>query len=213
MEEINRLLEVTDRLIGPGGCPWDQKQTMKSIRQDLLEEACEFLEAIDLEDNLHMEEELGDLLFVVVFLGRLAEKEKRFTLNQAAKGITEKLISRHPHVFGEGKVDSAEAVMKQWEQLKSKEKGKSHRESVLDGIPKGLPSLARGKKMIKKMRKKNYGKLPDTSIAFNDEEELGRVLYEIVCQAEKQGLEPEEALRKVLAKEEKAFRRFEVGDS
>ena len=211
MEEISKLLEVTDKLLGPEGCPWDREQTMNSIRPYVLEETCELIEAIDLEDNSHIKEELGDLFFNAIFLSRLAEKEKRFDLKDVVKGVTEKLIYRHPHVFGDKKIQTADGVIKQWDHLKSQEKDKSIRTSALDGIPKSLPALTRAKKIIKKMKKSQhpYISADNYSGSFENEEQLGKLLFSIVSQAEKQGLDPENALRKVLADEEVSFRRRE----
>jgi tetrapyrrole methylase family protein/MazG family protein len=208
MEEINKLLEVTDRLLGPEGCPWDREQTMKSIRPYVLEEVCELIEAIDLEDNSHIKEELGDLFFNVIFLIRLAEKENRFDLKEVIKSITEKLIHRHPHVFGEKKIQTAKDVIKQWDHLKSQEKDKSIRKSIFDGIPKSLPALTRAKKIIKKMKKSPYSQISTEihSLSFANEDELGKLLFSLVAEAEKQGLDSENALRKVLATEERSFR-------
>lgn len=103
VEEFKALLQVTDRLMGPGGCPWDQEQTLVSMRGSLLEEAYEVLEALDEENYPHLTEELGDLLYNIIFLCTLGEKEKKFTTLKVIQTIREKLIERHPHVFGEGK--------------------------------------------------------------------------------------------------------------
>lgn len=214
MEEINKLLEVTDRLLGPEGCPWDREQTMKSIRPYVLEETCELIEAIDLDDNLHIKEELGDLFFNAIFLSRLAEKEERFDLKEVVNGVREKLIHRHPHVFGDKKIHTADAVIKQWDHLKSQEKDKSVRSSALDGIPKSLPALTRAKKIIKKIKKSHFPQASTENhyLSFEDEEQLGKLLFSIVYQAEKQGFDPENALRKVLADEEVSFREFEKNE-
>lgn len=213
MDEINKLLEIVDLLLGPDGCPWDREQTMESVRSYVLEETCELIEAIDLQDNAHIKEELGDLFFNAIFLSRLAEKEKRFSFRDVVESVTDKLIKRHPHVFQDVKLDSMEALANQWELLKSQEKGKSQRTSALDGISKSLPVLLRAKKMIKAMKKKKYTHLPEPSMEFlfDNEEDLGRLLYQIAFLAEKKDIDPENALRKVLANEERNFRAFERG--
>lgn len=212
MKEFQTLLDLIDRLLAPDGCPWDRDQTMKSIRSDLIEESCELVDAIDSEDNEHIEEELGDVLFVVAFLCRLAEKEKRCTIQGALREINEKLIRRHPHVFGETKIETQTELLEQWEAIKSKEKGKTLRKSVLDSIPKGLPALARAKKVYKKIQDKPFSALPTTDNLphFDDEAALGKVLFSIVAKAQNQGLEAEHALRQTLVSVESAFRDFET---
>lgn len=212
MDAFEELINVIDRLLGPEGCPWDREQTMSSIRHYLLEEASELIDAIDLEDNEHIKEELGDLFFHVLFLSRLAEKENRFHLNDVIKTLTKKLIRRHPHVFGETKVTTSDEVLHQWEQIKKKEKGNSQPKSVLDGIPKSLPALARAAKVIKKIKKTAFQKVPFFK-EIEDEEELGSLLWRLVADAENKGLDAEQALRKILAEQEKAFRKFERAEN
>lgn len=203
---FKRLLEVSDILLGPQGCPWDREQTLVSIRVAILEEACEVIEAIDEGQDMDLVEELGDLLYIIVFFCKLGEKEGRFLAEQPVEGIVEKLIYRHPHVFGEKKNLDADGVMAQWEQIKQVEK--SHRTSLLDGIPKGLPALARAYKIAGKM--KNAGHDADEEEAlFENEEELGELLWEVIRQARKQKLNPELALRKEMLSREKAFRGWE----
>lgn len=209
MKEIDELLEVVDSLLGPDGCPWDRQQTTQSCRTYLLEEACELIEAIDLDDNTHIKEELGDLFFLVLFLGRIAEKEQRCTMADALSGIKEKLVRRHPHVFGEVHVETPEQVLEQWERIKKQEK--EERKSALDGIPKGLPALARAYKAAKRMAKAHFPGMdtPEKSRPFDTEEQLGNALFSLVLQAKELGIDPEHALRKTLAEKEEEFRRFE----
>jgi len=207
LQEFRQLLETADRLLGPGGCPWDREQTLVSMRSSILEEACEVIEAIDEEDDPNLIEELGDLLYNVLFFCKLAEKEGRFSLDQPIAHIREKLIARHPHVFGEHALHDTEAVLEQWERLKKEEK--SDRESVMDGIPKGLPSLARAHKIAGKMERAKYETEKQTAPFFASEEELGEMLFVIAQEARKRGINPENALRKELMKQEKAFRKWE----
>lgn len=188
---------VLDQLLGPEGCPWDKEQTFASLRPFILEEACEAIEAIDNENDENLEEELGDLLFNIVFLCKLAEKEGRFTTHSMIQKIRDKLVSRHPHVFEGEKVATSEAVLQQWEQIKAKEK--SDRKSPLEGIPKGLPALARAYKIIGKLQEREEHSEP----LFADEEGLGLLLWTIVRQAKKQKIHPETALRKVMLEYEK----------
>ena len=205
MYEIKEIVALIDQLMGPKGCPWDQKQTMKSIRADIIEEAAELVEAIDSEESLDIQEEMGDLLFVALFATRLAEKEKKGTLHQAAAGIKEKLIRRHPHVFGEAKCHSSEEVLLQWESIKAKEK--SHRKSPFEGIPKSLPALSRAFEYHKKIKKTSFPlqKIQDIENLFTDEGSLGRVLMAIAFKAEELGLDAEHALRATLSSLEKDF--------
>lgn len=213
MQEFEQLVNTLERLLGPNGCPWDQKQTMKSTRPCIIEEASELVDAIDSENNTHMEEELGDLFFVVLFLCKLAEKEKRCDLAGVLKGVNEKLIRRHPHVFGEIKVDSVDGVVKQWDEIKKQEKGNAHRKSALDSIPKGLPALARAQKVHKKLHAAKYPDIvvEEISEPFHDEHTLGQLLFNIVAEAQEKGLDAEHALRKVLVEKETGFRAFEKG--
>lgn len=206
-KEFTRLSEILDQLLGPGGCPWDQEQTMETLRCTVLEETCELIEAIDLNDNEHILEELGDLFLNAVFLCKLAEKEKRFSMESVIHYLNEKLIRRHPHVFGNQKAETVEEVLNQWNAIKQNEI--KHKESVLDTLPKGLPSLARAKKALKRMSKAGFevptGGVPD----FSTEEELGELL---LCIAAKAGdMDPEIALRKRLTEVEHKFRSFEKG--
>jgi tetrapyrrole methylase family protein / MazG family protein len=207
VKEFNELLETVDRLLAPGGCPWDQKQTMISMRSSILEEVCEVIEAIDLNDNEHIQEELGDLFFNLIFLCRLAEKENRFRFPDVLNGIAKKLLERHPHVFGSVKIESVEEVLNQWESIKKNEKGKEHREGIFDSIPKGLPSLARAQKIIKRMGKTDYhyiskGKVLST---FTDEESLGLELLEIVARSTEMGIDSEQALKKAISTLERSL--------
>lgn len=207
MKAFQELVDIIDALLGPNGCPWDLKQTLQSMRGCLLEETCEVIDAIDANDNVHIEEELGDLLFNVLFLCKLAEKEQRSTFERPFEGISAKLIHRHPHIFGNvGNIKTAEDVLNQWESIKKSESGKTHRKSIFDGIPKSLPSLARAQKMMKKLKKQG-AKIPENDIPnleINDEAELGDVLLKIVTQGLHKGLDAEAALRSALAQLEQS---------
>lgn len=213
MAEFAKLIEVTEQLLGPGGCPWDQEQTMMTIRSTILEEVCEVIEAIDVGDNPHIRDELGDLFFNVIFLCKMAEKENRFTLKDVIQNLVDKLIRRHPHVFGDVKgIDTVDALTEQWDKIKKEESGHTHRKSGLDGIPRDLPSLARAQKMLKKIGKTDYSDIPksDLTVDVTSEESLGRALLTIVSQAQSAGLDAEQALKKTLAILDKQFRDTEV---
>lgn len=205
--DIERLISIIEDLLGPEGCPWDREQTMKSIRSSVLEEACEFIDAIDLGDNHHMVEELGDLFFNVIFFCKLGEKENRFTLKEVVAEISEKLIRRHPHVFGAGEVNNAEEVVVQWEKIKQLEKGKEKRKDIFDGIPKHLPALLRAQKILKKLPAETLPQpYKEVSSIFQDEDSLGILLAQIAVQAQLKGLDAEQALRNYLAQLESKFR-------
>lgn len=211
MKELNRLIEITDQLLGPQGCPWDREQTLKSLRPCIIEEACELIEAIDLNDQHQIQEELGDFFFVAFFLCKIAEKEKHCELSSVLKELNDKLVRRHPHVFGNTQAADTDAVLKQWTEIKQKEKNKTHRKSSLDSIPKDLPGLARAQKVYKKMRD---AKFPQTikkhdDVLFDNENSLGEFLLDIVAQAHEKGLDAEHALRQALTHKERDFRTFE----
>lgn len=191
---METLLKLVDRLMGPDGCPWDQNQTLANLREDLLEEACEVIDAIDQYDEEAITEELGDLLFVVLFLIRVAEKEEKGRLSSILQGIQNKIIRRHPHVFSEVKPLTKDEVEKQWQTLKEKEKGK---QDPLARISKSLPALSRGIEIIKAFEKHKWP-LPQDS-GKSDEEELGWKLLSLVQEGYRKGINPEQALRKVLS--------------
>ncbi|RLS55323.1 MAG: nucleoside triphosphate pyrophosphohydrolase [Planctomycetota bacterium] len=150
---LHRFVEVIAQLRSPDGCPWDRVQTLASIKPFTLEETCELLEAIDLDDNEAISEELGDVLLQVVLLSQIARDENRFDLIQVVEKITAKMIHRHPHVFGNESAQSAADVMTHWERAKQSEK---QRESVLEGIPVDLPALAKAARLSKKAARVGY---------------------------------------------------------
>src|SRR5580693_3453460 len=160
---INDLLAVMARLRGPGGCPWDREQDHKTLRFHAVEEVYELMDAIDAGDDHEMMEELGDLLLQVVFHCQLAKERGAFDFEKTTRHVVEKLIRRHPHVFGDAKAKTVDAVWAQWEQIKKTEKqGTRHeRPSALDGVPAHLPALLRAEKLVKKARK--AGLLPKKS--------------------------------------------------
>src|SRR5438552_2629455 len=151
----DELLEIMARLRSPKGCPWDREQDHRSLRWHAVEEVYELLDAIEARDDHELEEELGDLLLQVVFHCQLAKERGAFDFEKVARHITEKLIRRHPHVFGKTKVKNVDEVWANWEKIKRAEKhGTKHaRPSALDGIPKHLPALLRAEKLLKKAKK------------------------------------------------------------
>jgi MazG family protein len=209
MNEFKSLIVTIERLLAPDGCPWDREQTVQSMRPSLVEETYEVIEAIDLDNDRQLEEELGDLLFNVVFLCKLAEKEQRFTLEDVLKHIVTKLVRRHPHIFGEAKLKTSEEVLKQWESIKQTEKKEQPLHSSLDGIPKDLPALAKAQKIAKKLASKHYLPTETISNSLSPEEQAGESLWASVQQLAEQGIQAEQALCKRLAKIEAEFRAWE----
>lgn len=202
MKEFIDLIEVSDALNHPeGGCPWDLTQNFQTLRSYVLEEAHEALEAIDSDNDEHIVEELGDLFYTVIFYAKIAERENRFSLKMILNTLKEKLVRRHPHVFGEKKDASVQEVIQKWEQIKKEEK--KGRTSEIDGIPKTLPSLQRAYKIFQKMKKKGY--VPETNSGENRSEQLALQIYAIVQEAAKEKIDIESAFRSLLAQQEKDF--------
>jgi tetrapyrrole methylase family protein / MazG family protein len=178
-------------------CPWDREQTHQSLTRHLLEETYEVLEAIEAvpADMHHLEEELGDLLFQVVFHATLAAEEGAFTLADVARGIHDKLVHRHPHVFGSVQADTAGQVMRNWEQIKQAEKG---RDSLMDGIPGALPSLLYAHKVQRKAASAGLEVAPAGDAT--DTDSVGELLFRVVARARQLGVDPEAALRATTAR-------------
>jgi MazG family protein len=208
---INELLKVMARLRSPTGCPWDREQDHKTLRWHAVEEVYELMDAIETGDDHEMVEELGDLLLQVVFHCQMAKERRAFDFEKVARHIVDKLIRRHPHVFGDAKAKTVDAVWAQWEQIKQAEKrGTRHeRPSALDGIPRHLPSLLRAEKLVKKARKSEL--LPQKSQAQSQrrKSEIGKQLFELAEAAQRGGLSAEELLRVEIRKRERALRKFE----
>lgn len=207
---IDRLLTVMARLRSPTGCPWDREQDHRSLRFHAVEEVYELIDAIEAGDDLEMAEELGDLLLQVVFHCQLARERGAFDFEQVARRIEEKLIRRHPHVFGDASAKTVEAVWTQWEQIKKAEKhGTKHaRPSALDGIPRHLPALLRTEKLVKKARKAKL--LPAVKPrSRGNKAALAGQLFDLVAEAQGRGWSAEELLRAETQRQERALRRLE----
>ncbi len=205
MSAIEELRHTIARLRGPGGCPWDQEQTHASLARCLIDECSELLDTIDRLDLPHMREELGDVLIQVIFHAQLAEEAGHFDLEEVAREVNEKLIRRHPHVFGEGKLETTEQVLDQWERIKSGEKGARGIPAapVLKDLPPRLPSLMYAEAVWKQMGKRGLVAEADVDAAAVarlaaelDPEKLGKVLFEIAAAAQSRDLDPEGALRR-----------------
>ncbi len=219
-EAIERLLAIMARLRGPDGCPWDREQTLASLRPYVLEETYEVLEAIQSGDAAEHREELGDLLLQIVFQAQLAAEDGRFEFADVAEAISGKLVSRHPHVFGDADVKDAEGVMRQWVAIKKKEKeAKGGGRSVLEGVPREMPALARAERLTEKASRIGFdwpaadgarAKIAeelaelDAAMASGDqgavEDELGDVLFAVANLARKLSVPPEEALRRAVGR-------------
>lgn len=229
--EFQRLVDIMRRLRGPDGCPWDREQSIGSLRGFVLEETYEVLDAIDRDDHEALRGEIGDLLFEGVFLARIEEDEGHFSVSDSLRDISEKLIRRHPHVFGRtdaGTVDSARKVVQQWEEIKAREQQDAgQKRSLLRGVPRSMPALLRAheigtrvaavgfdwptsREVIDKIEEE-VAELRATFTAAEGrarlEEEMGDLLFAIANLARKLGIEPESALRKA---NEKFSQRFEA---
>jgi len=205
------LLEIMARLRSPRGCPWDREQDHRSIRSHAVEEAYELMDAIENGDDQEMAEELGDLLLQVVFHCQLARERGVFDFEVVARRIADKLVRRHPHVFGDARVKDVAEVWANWEKIKTAEKrGTRHaRASALDGIPKHLPALMRAEKLLKKARKAKLLEAVPSRPKRPGKAALGRQLFELARQAQARGWAAEELLRQETARQERALRRRE----
>jgi XTP/dITP diphosphohydrolase len=206
------LLAVMAALRSPQGCPWDREQTHLTLRFHAVEEVYELMDAIEAGDDHEMLEELGDLLLQVVFHCQLAKERGAFDFEAVARAMTEKLLRRHPHVFGNADAKTVDAVWAQWDQIKKAEKQGTHRErtSALDGVPKHLPALMRAEKLIKKARKAKL--LEAESGPRLKEQEIGKELYRLAEYAQNRGWSAEDLLRTELRKRERDWRKKETGE-
>ena len=194
--KLDELIEVMAVLRAPGGCPWDAEQTHESLIKYLIEETYELIDAIESGNRDEMIEELGDVLYQVIFHADLASTTpgEEFDIQDVAAHMTAKMVGRHPHVFGENKLETADDVMQVWDDLKKAEK--PGRTSTLDGIPQSMPALALAEKLLGKAEKVGLEKqhLPDPPI-WESEDEVGSILLSIVSSAREQGIDAEKALR------------------
>ena len=208
---LNDLLAVMARLRSPTGCPWDREQDHMTLRTHAVEEVYELMDAIEAGDDHEMAEELGDLLLQVVFHCQLANERGAFDFEAVARRITDKLIRRHPHVFGDVKVKDVDEVWANWEQIKKAEKhGTKHaRPSALDGIPKHLPALARAEKLVKKARKAELVEASKKRAGLT-KGKLAEELFELAAIAQAKGWSAEELLRGEVKRREGALRKSEA---
>lgn len=217
MQEFDRLVEIVKRLRAPDGCPWDKKQTLYSLKDAIMEEAAELVDALDNKDIENIKEELGDVLLHVVFHSETASEEGLFNIEDVAKDINEKLIRRHPHVFKDEHYETAEEVKIRWDKIKEEEnKNKKIPASVLDKVPRNLPSLLQAEKLQKKASKYGFDwdnaeqvfdklqeELNELKEAYLEQdkehisEELGDVIFVLSRLASHLDISADESLRKV----------------
>jgi tetrapyrrole methylase family protein/MazG family protein len=228
VEAFRRLLELEHTLRAPGGCPWDADQTIETLKPNLLEETYEVLEAHSSGDPAEFREELGDLLYVLVFMAIIAEEKGLFTVRDLVQGAHDKIYRRHPHVFGDAAAQSADDAKRVWEEVKKGE-GKKDRDSVLDGIPHSLPALMRARRVQERAAAVGFDwDHPDDVFAKVEEEmdevrtayragdvdhavdELGDVLFAVVNLLRFLNRNPEEVLVGTLKKFERRFRAVEA---
>jgi tetrapyrrole methylase family protein / MazG family protein len=228
MEEFDKLVQIFERLRAPGGCPWDAEQDHKSISKCIIEESYELYDAILNEDKYHMREELGDVLLQVIFHSIIARDLGEFCLKDVINGLADKLISRHPHVFADVQLDSSKEVVHNWEKLKKGEKGKVERKSILDGIPRSLPSILAARKIQSTVSRVGFdwkdaqgvmGKIGEEIAELDQaihsknadamEDEIGDLLFSVVNLARKCKVDPEAALRRTNRKFRKRFTAIE----
>src|SRR6266496_3653169 len=208
---IDDLLKVMAKLRSPKGCPWDREQDHMTLRRHAIEEVYELIDAIEAGDDVEMAEELGDLLLQVVFHCQMAKERGAFDFEKVTRHLVDKLIRRHPHVFGTTKVKDVDEVWANWEKIKKAEKhGTRHeRPSALDGIPKHLPALLRAEKLVKKARKAGLLAAANGKPAARTKAEAGRQLFALVEEAQRRGWSDEELLRAEPKKRERDWRRRE----
>lgn len=226
------LVEIMDRLRGPDGCPWDREQDYATLRGYLLEECYEVVDALDDHDEDALREELGDLLFQIVFLSRIGAENGRFAASDVVQGIAEKMVRRHPHVFGDESADTSEEVLRNWEEIKRREKddrGDGER-STLDGIPKALPALQKAHRLGTKAARVGFDWDSEGAILEKVDEEMsemraaidagdraamheeyGDLLFVMAMLGRRLGLDPERSLEGANRKFRRRFQAVERG--
>ncbi len=222
---LSGLVWIMDRLLGPGGCPWDQEQTHESLKRHLIEEAYELLEAIDSGDREAMKEELGDVLLQPIFHAQMSARDGGWDSEAVAQGICAKLIRRHPHVFGDAQADDADAVLDQWQRIKAQEKA-ARAASALDGVPAGLPALMRAMEVSRRAARAGFEwpdeagvweKVREEEREFLEAEEpeaqadeFADLLFALVNVARWRKIDPEDALRRMVDRFSARFRAMEA---
>lgn len=225
---ISRLVGLMQRLLAPEGCPWDREQTLPTLLPFLVEETYEVVDAVNQNSATDHCEELGDLLLQIIFQSELRHAEGAFGIDDVAKGIVEKLVRRHPHVFGETEADTSKAVLANWSQIKAEEKAEKGKHGALDGVPRSAPALLRASRTGEKAAAVGFdwpnaagprAKIAEELAELDDavgsgntteiEKEMGDVLFSVVNYARKLGVDPENALRGTVERFGQRFKHME----
>ncbi len=231
--QLLRLVEIVRRLRAPGGCPWDRKQTLQSLAPYILEEGWELVEALEKNDLEKIREEVGDLMMVTLMICQVAADEGKFDLEEAARGIADKLVRRHPHVFGDAQVSGAGEVLERWEEIKKEEKAQRPEgdQSAFSGVPRSMPALLRALRMGEKASRLGFDwpdarssmdKIREETAEVEEElrkgekkgserlfQEIGDLLFAVANAGRLLGVNPEMALRATLDRFDQRFRRME----
>ncbi|RJR20531.1 MAG: nucleoside triphosphate pyrophosphohydrolase [Nitrospiraceae bacterium] len=224
---FNELVDIVAKLRGPDGCPWDREQTRESLKQYLVEEFYELIDALDENDDKGMREEMGDLLFQIVLQSQLSKEEGKFDINDVVADIAGKMVQRHPHVFGDKNLNTSDDVIEWWEESKKRE-GKNH-DSAIGGVPRSLPALLRARKIQMKATKVGFDwnriedvfeKLEEEIAELKEaikeknhreiEDELGDLFFVLVRIANFVEVNPEDALSRTIRKFDRRFRHIEA---
>jgi len=223
---MDKLLEIMQRLRSADGCPWDREQNFNSLLPYLLEESYEYIDAVQSENPKNMAEELGDVLLQVVFHAQIAKEEGKFTIDDVINGICEKMIRRHPHVFGKENLGTSKEVLKKWEEIKNQEK-KEKPASAMDKVPRSMVALSRAQELSRRAAKVGFDWNDSKPVlekvkeeigefeaeetgSLKAEEEFGDILFALVNLARHKGINAETALARANSKFEKRFRQVEV---
>ena len=228
LNSLSKLIKITDTLMGEDGCPWDKVQTRESLKPYLVEETYEVLDALDANDPEKIKDELGDLLYQILFHSKISSLKGEFNFRDVIDNLSEKMVRRHPHVFQEGELNTPDQVVKQWEEIKRNEKNQANQKSILDNIPKNLPSLLRAQKLQKKAAKEGFDwdqisdvfdKLDEEIAEFKEavlkkksadiQNEIGDIIFVITNIAKFYKIDAEEALRSTNNKFIKRFQYIE----
>ena len=228
LNSLSKLIKITETLMGDDGCPWDKVQTRESLKPYLVEETYEVLEALDGNDPEKIKDELGDLLYQILFHSKISSLKGEFDFRDVIDNLSEKMVRRHPHVFKEGKLNNPDQVIEQWEEIKKKENNKVNQKSILDSIPINLPSLIKAQKLQKKAAKEGFDweqindvfdKLDEEIKEFKEavlkkkntdiQSEIGDIIFVITNIAKFYKVDAEEALRSTNNKFIKRFQYIE----
>ena len=228
LNSLSKLIKITDTLMGEDGCPWDKVQTRESLKPYLVEETYEVLDALDANDPEKIKDELGDLLYQILFHSKISSLKGEFNFRDVIDNLSEKMVRRHPHVFQEGELNTPDQVVKQWEEIKRNEKNQANQKSILDNIPKNLPSLLRAQKLQTKAAKEGFDwdqindvfdKLDEEIAEFKEavlkkksadiQNEIGDIIFVITNIAKCYKIDAEEALRSTNNKFIKRFQYIE----